>query len=496
MMSNLKKRLSILAFLVLFALPLVWYCGTTWNSNADDLITTLISLENWTFFFWQQSRFGTFVMLLAKPFTDMRSNLLFQNFLHAFSLIIFIYAVSRVFYQNQKNEKSRTFTYISLILIFLLSNLVYLKLLISGIPYAEPLGLFGISLLLVNSNLKRIIVLPSIIALIATSCWINPLNGYYLAPLLILFLSLKKFKNVFYELALSYLLVNFGFFFIILGVANGEQGGIVPPNFLPFKIYNWWLPLIIIQLLLVSQAIYRRQFKINQFTYYGFFLTWISVYALTTLRHIYVNSEATRYFITAVFVSMCLTMRPLEELISESRILEGKISKLLNLLSKKKVLAGSLLLLLLANFFIARNLVSDYPLRQPQKKLLSSIFKNNSDSYRFASGDFWYAWPTKLYVSKPEDIFVTALRSQFQYDPSTETKKEIRARLKSGDVGLCFGEVKKCERELRSSVLKMYASLNYQVDVTDLGQIVDSPILVHKLRLEITSKKILNYALS
>ena len=482
-------RIYLSSFLFLSALPLVWYSGTTWKSNSDDLILTLISIENWRIFFWGQNRFGTLVPLLAKPFTEMRWNLLFQNFIQAFSLVVFLFAVSRAFYQKQKEVVSRTLIYIFLILIFLTTNVSYLDLLRSGLPYAAPLGIFGLSLLIANSNSKKSITVPALIFLISVSCWINPLNGYYLAPLLILVMSLKKFKNIFYELSLTYLLVNFGVFFIILGLSNGEIGGIVSPNFSPFKVYNWWLSLITIQLILVSRAIYLHEFKKSKSTYFGFLLTWFSIFALTSLRHIQLNSGATRYFITATFVSMCITMRILEEILSESSFLKTRALRMVDLLFNERILTASLLFLLLANVLIARNLVSDYPLEKPKKQLLNVIFENNREPYRFASGDYWYAWPTKLYVEQPKDIFLTSFRTENQYDISTESKKIIQSRFKSGDLGLCFGEVKQCRSEIRAAAFRMYGQSKVQVDVSNLTLLARDPILVHKLRLSITSKQ-------
>ena len=483
-----KKKMYLLAFLILSALPFVWYCGTTWESDADDLMTTLISIENWSFFFWGESRFGTLVPLLAKPFMDMRSNLLLQNFIHALSLVIFIYAISQSFYRKLSNTVSRSLIFVLLILLFLTSNSVYLDLLISGLPYAAPLGIFGLSLLIANSNLKRTLVIPITVFLIAVSCWVNPLNGFYLAPLLIVLISLKKFRDVFYELTLSYLLVNFGIFFIIRGLANGENGGIVFPNFQPFKVYDWWLPLVIIQILLISRAIYRHEFRKNEITYLSFLLTWLSIFALTTMRHIELNSGATRYFITATFVSMCITMRLVEETLSANIIVKTQVLRAVVFLSRKRVLAATLLVLSLANVLIARNLVSDYPLKQPQKQLLSAIYENISEPYRFASGDFWFAWPAKLYVAQPEDIFLTSFRTENQYDISTDSKKAIQSRFKSGDLGLCFGEIEKCKDEIREAAYRIYGSFRVEVEISDLTLITKDPILVHKLRISITSK--------
>ena len=127
MITKYKRGAGIALVLVLCALPIVWLSGTTWGSTTDDLLPTLISIENWRLFFWGFSRFGTLVPLLAKPFTDMRSNLLFQNSIHAVSLIVFVYALSRVFYRNGTKSANRTLVFVLLVFLFsIILHLIFL----------------------------------------------------------------------------------------------------------------------------------------------------------------------------------------------------------------------------------------------------------------------------------------------------------------------------------------------------------------------------------
>ena len=128
------------------------------------------------------------------------------------------------------------------------------------------------------------------------------------------------------------------------------------------------------------------------------------------------------------------------------------------------------------------------PLKQPQKRLLSSLFIDSNSTYKFAAGDFWYTWPTKLFVITPEDIFVTSFESENQYDVSTDSKKAVQSRLKDGDIGLCFGEIKDCEKQIQEAVFRMYGAFKVQADIVDLGILRKEPILVHKLRILIALK--------
>lgn len=483
-----SEKALIPVWLSLLALPLVWFSGTTWESDSDDLIPTLISIENWRFFFWGHSRFGTLVPLLAKPFTDMKTNLLVQNYIHAISLIIFAFAIAKVFYRYRGKSATRMNIYMLLILIFCLLNPTYLKHLISGLPYAAPLGLFGICLLLIHSKLGNSIVYPLNAILIAISCWINPLNGYYLFPLLLALIGVKKYRNIYRELALGYFLLTFGIFFIVLGLANGEISGTVAPSFAAFHVYNWWLSLFLIQIALVIWALVRKEFRRHNSIYCGFAITWISVLALSILRHINLNQYAPRYFITGTFVSMCLTMIVVEGEISRSQKVQKVALRIANFLRIKLLLVLTLIALMLANIYIVTNLSRDYPLKEPHKTLMASLFADTQEPFTFSSGDFWYTWPTKLFVSNPEDIFVTSFETQFQYDVNSDSKKTIQSRFKDGDLGLCFGQLNECNDQIKSAVYRMYGAFDVKVETFDSKLLAKKPTLVHSLRLKITLK--------
>jgi len=487
-LRKIQKRFQVLLFVTLSGIPLVWISGTMWKSDSDDLNPTLISIENWRFLFWGHSRFGTLVPLIAKPFTEMDTNLLFQNFIHAISLTIFIYAVMKTLYRNDAKESLRKYIFLILVFFFLLTNYVYLELLISGLPYAAPLGLFGLSLLLVKSQSSKKIVVPVLVVLCGLSCWVNPLNGFYLAPLLFLLIALKNFKNVYYELALCYLLFTFGLFFIVLGLANGEISGTVAPSFKAFGLFNWWFSLFLIQVALFVRGLVKKTVKKNYAIYMSFAVTWISVFALSSLRHIYYNANAPRYFITATFISMCITMYLITISTSEVMNIQGQDSIWLNRIKHQRTIATTLVFLLISNIFLVNHLLSDIPLKQPQKRLLSTLFLESKSTYKFAAGDFWYTWPTKLYVESPEKIFVTSSMSANQYDVSTDSLESVRSRLADGDLGLCFGDVNECKNQIQAAAFRMYGSIEFSVEIVDLRAITDTPTQVTEMELRITSK--------
>jgi hypothetical protein len=60
------------------------------GNNADSLIPAFVSLYRWTWFYWVQNRYGMLVPLLAAPIHSPLLNLLFQNWVAAFTgLLVF-----------------------------------------------------------------------------------------------------------------------------------------------------------------------------------------------------------------------------------------------------------------------------------------------------------------------------------------------------------------------------------------------------------------------
>jgi hypothetical protein len=74
-------RTSLVPYLLLSAAAGLWFSlgEIHQNHNSDSLIPVLVSLYRWTFFYWEQDRFGMLVPLLATPFPDPLTNVIVQN---------------------------------------------------------------------------------------------------------------------------------------------------------------------------------------------------------------------------------------------------------------------------------------------------------------------------------------------------------------------------------------------------------------------------------
>jgi len=185
---------------------------------------------------------------------------------------------------------------------------------------------------------------------------------------------------------------------------------------------------------------------------------------------------------------MCVTMYLVTISLKEILNIQGRSSGWLKGFMHQRTIAVALVSLLISNIFIVNHLLSDIPLKQPQKRLLSTLFLDSTSSYKFAAGDFWYTWPTKLYVDNPEEIFVTSFMSENQYDVSTDSIQSVRSRLADGDLGLCFGDIKDCESQIKLATFRMYGLLEFRIEIVDVRFMTDTPITVSEMRLRVTSK--------
>ncbi len=76
-----RARPAVWPVVVLSVIVGLWldFGGLHRYQNADSLVPVLDSLYRWTFFFWEQDRFGMLIPLMATPFQDPLTNLMVQT---------------------------------------------------------------------------------------------------------------------------------------------------------------------------------------------------------------------------------------------------------------------------------------------------------------------------------------------------------------------------------------------------------------------------------
>ena len=97
MTKSLARPLPL--YLLLCAAAALWidFSRIHLGQTSDSLIPVLVSLQHWTPFYWEQSRFGMLIPLFALPFNDPLVNLLVQDGLMIFSGLAAVGLLARFF---------------------------------------------------------------------------------------------------------------------------------------------------------------------------------------------------------------------------------------------------------------------------------------------------------------------------------------------------------------------------------------------------------------
>lgn len=164
---------------------LVTLSGIHRFQNADSLLPVLVSLQHWTFFYWEQNRYGMLVPLLAAPFQHPLTNLLFETGLTAFGGVAAIYLAARYLYRNSSWPLVGS---VATTALFLVAPAKFLWMYLSTwepVAPALPLGLAAL-LLVVPGEGKR---WPSprrwatAVVCILLAAWVHAAIGFFLFPL-------------------------------------------------------------------------------------------------------------------------------------------------------------------------------------------------------------------------------------------------------------------------------------------------------------------------
>ncbi len=88
---------SIVPYLIGSALAAAWISlgSIHRDQHSDSILNVLISLQRWTYFVWEQDRFGMLVPLLALPIRHPLANLIFQAFLATFAGLSTFFLLAR-----------------------------------------------------------------------------------------------------------------------------------------------------------------------------------------------------------------------------------------------------------------------------------------------------------------------------------------------------------------------------------------------------------------
>ncbi|MBN1960236.1 MAG: hypothetical protein JW841_04760 [Deltaproteobacteria bacterium] len=96
---NIRRHTTAIIILCLCGICAFWIIANaryTASHDGDSLVPILSSLYYWTFFYWQQNRFGMLIPLLTKPISDPWLNLQIQNWLNVFCACTIFFLAAKV----------------------------------------------------------------------------------------------------------------------------------------------------------------------------------------------------------------------------------------------------------------------------------------------------------------------------------------------------------------------------------------------------------------
>jgi hypothetical protein len=176
---------SSTAWLVLvIGITALWMnCGRLhYEQNADSMVPVLVSLQQWTPFFWAQDRFGMLVPLLARPIHHPLGNLLFQGWLTASAALLAPCLVAR--YVSRATVSAAAVGALANTWLFLiLDPKLQFDWLVTQ-PYGLSIGLAVGGLLLVDRAAPATTMAGIVLLLLAH--WVSGLVFIFVLPLIVI----------------------------------------------------------------------------------------------------------------------------------------------------------------------------------------------------------------------------------------------------------------------------------------------------------------------
>jgi hypothetical protein len=408
-----------------------------------------MSVEHWTPFYWGEARFGSFASFLSLPFRSLQTNLLVLSYIHTFLFLLFLAVIPKVFVRNFSPIRYGIY-FIGSFTLFL-TNIYWTRDFTGpAFPSGISFGLAIIPLVLKVESDKYFIPITFCSGLLAA--WVNPLVTLQFLPIYLVYLLFNRQR--FRQLATIVIVDTFSSgLFIAYGVLHGAIRGFSLPSFKEFTYNNWYLPLVIAQVvtlvLIIHKQINGRLIKVEAQIFLATLLAWPSVLAISTLNHVKANLYYPRYFIPVVAVGMVVQIFSLVHFNTKSG--KGELSHQTREKSQFNLVVKLIVAVILIGLNFQGMAVASRttPISKPYLNTdLASL--RMLDNPKFIAGDYWYSWPMKLFLHNSSEVPVLAYRKEeqkiFQKDHSTL----LSSAFKNGATGLCFGPILDCEQQVSS----------------------------------------------
>jgi hypothetical protein len=182
----------LLAFTYLFGGIAINLSGIHGRHDADSLLTSLISIERWTPYYWGDNRLGTLLPLLASPVRDFEYNLIVQTQLSVFAALGAVLLFQCFFSTRERGFTVRNLCAAQIVVLFAILVLrptyrVVQVLFLPSHPYFTSLSLSLIAVaVLIFSRWKTYIRYGVAAAALLVSFWVNWTNAPLIAGFVLL----------------------------------------------------------------------------------------------------------------------------------------------------------------------------------------------------------------------------------------------------------------------------------------------------------------------
>ena len=482
-----NARRASLAALICSPL-LVLVSGALRNQQADNLLPAFFSTDTLSWFYWDQSRYGSVHSFLAFPIQNIRLNLIFQLHLRAASLIFLIcWIVESCVRSDSENRKSHVQRLVAFVFVvaFLLTYQEAGDALIYGAnahPIAIPFAILALSVSFQNPHkasnyLRWIASLVSVIAFWGIAIWTSIFTALW-APALVLlqFAYISKYDKVFKSghamwLALQVVVVaTWSWVFSQIAKSGGEDTSFVIEKILfdvlkrsyigvPLAIY---LFLAIVTTVLV---IMRGLNWIEVFAFTSSVLLVATVPIIAASTHVQTYSYMPRYF-GVQFISGLLIL----VVLLSGNIRATRLEALIRSVGSRRRL---LIIVALPFFLLTVSVVALSDVGFGTGKVDASGFMNTGQGLtkeldeslsgqmdsdpKFVAGSYWYVWPMVFdYRSHNREVIAITKKAAHQSNFST-----LYSAVPV--VGICVGDSDGCWRAT------INAQLNGQQLYSEIG---------------------------
>jgi len=461
------RRASLAA--LIFSPLLVLISGALRNQQADNLLPAFFSTDTLSWFYWDQSRYGSVHSFLAFPIQNIRLNLIFQLHLRAASLIFLVcWIVESCVRSNSENRKTHVQRFFALIFVvaFLLTYQESGDALIYGAnahPIAIPFAILALSVNFQRSHnasnyLRSVALLVWVIAFWGVAIWTSIFTALWAPALVLLQLAyISKYEKVFkigiaVWLALQVVVVTtWSWVFSQIAKNGGENTSFVRGKFISEALKRSYVsvPLALFVVFAVSATalvFFRGRNWTNTFSLLStvFFVGSVPVIAAST--HVQQYSYMPRYFgvqyISALLILVVLLSGNIRATRPEAVMrLSSSQRRLLTIVALTFfMLTVSVTALRDVGFGTGKVDASGF-VNTGQgltKELDKSISGQIEGDPMFVAGSYWYVWPLVFdYRSHSREVIAITKKATHQSNfPKLYSAKFV--------AGLCVGESIRC----------------------------------------------------